>query len=94
MFSIGCLLLELYTGEVLFPTHEDLEQVAMMEIVMGKMPPNILDRARSVLSSPSTLFEPPSRTEDPNAILSSSMILLQSPKAAFVRERRAQVAER
>jgi len=38
LWSIGCILLELYTGEALFQTHENLEHLAMMERILGKMP--------------------------------------------------------
>lgn len=37
-FSIGCILVEFYTGMALFQTHDNLEHLAMMEAVMGKMP--------------------------------------------------------
>lgn len=30
MWSLGCILMELYTGDVLFRTHEHLEHLAMM----------------------------------------------------------------
>ena len=38
VWSIGCILVEFYTGEALFQTHENLEHLAMMEIVFGKVP--------------------------------------------------------
>ena len=38
VFSLGCILVELYTGVALFQTHDNLEHLAMMEMVMGKMP--------------------------------------------------------
>jgi len=31
-------LVEFYTGVALFQTHDNLEHLAMMEVVMGKMP--------------------------------------------------------
>ncbi|KAI0032520.1 CMGC CLK protein kinase [Vararia minispora EC-137] len=37
-FSLGCILVEFYTGIALFQTHDNLEHLAMMEMVMGKMP--------------------------------------------------------
>ncbi|SCZ99021.1 BZ3500_MvSof-1268-A1-R1_Chr3-1g05769 [Microbotryum saponariae] len=39
VWSIGCILVEFVTGEALFQTHENLEHLAMMERVFGKMPP-------------------------------------------------------
>jgi len=37
-FSLGCILVEFYTGMALFQTHDNLDHLAMMEQVMGKMP--------------------------------------------------------
>jgi hypothetical protein len=37
-FSLGCILVELYTGVALFQTHDNLEHLAMMEKVTSKMP--------------------------------------------------------
>lgn len=38
VWSIGCILVEFFTGEALFQTHENLEHLAMMEIVFGRLP--------------------------------------------------------
>ncbi|PCH42314.1 CMGC/CLK protein kinase [Wolfiporia cocos MD-104 SS10] len=47
-FSLGCILVEFYTGVALFQTHENLEHLAMMEKVMGKMPERFAEQgARS-----------------------------------------------
>ncbi|KAL7422897.1 serine threonine protein kinase CMGC group [Cryptotrichosporon argae] len=46
MFSIGCILVEFFTGDALFQTHDNLEHLAMMEVVMGKMPPRMVDKGR------------------------------------------------
>ncbi|KAJ2227977.1 serine threonine protein kinase CMGC group [Coemansia sp. RSA 485] len=42
MWSIGCIILELLTGEALFQTHDNNEHLAMMEIVVGKAPAHIV----------------------------------------------------
>ncbi|KLT44792.1 kinase-like protein [Cutaneotrichosporon oleaginosum] len=47
MFSIGCILVEFFTGDALFQTHDNLEHLAMMEVVMGKMPQRMIDRGRT-----------------------------------------------
>src|SRR5882757_1580732 len=44
-YSLGCILVEFYTGMALFQTHDDLEHLAMMEMVMGKMPENVAREA-------------------------------------------------
>jgi len=41
VFSLGCILVEFYTGVALFQTHDNLEHLAMMESVMGKMPEHL-----------------------------------------------------
>jgi len=38
VWSIGCILAEFYTGELLFPTHEEYEHIAMMEKICGRTP--------------------------------------------------------
>ncbi|XP_047318908.1 serine/threonine-protein kinase AFC2-like isoform X2 [Impatiens glandulifera] len=42
LWSVGCILVELCTGEALFQTHENLEHLAMMEKVLGPIPPQML----------------------------------------------------
>ncbi|KAK4419119.1 Serine/threonine-protein kinase AFC1 [Sesamum alatum] len=45
MWSIGCILVELCSGEALFQTHENLEHLAMMERVLGPLPQHMIIRA-------------------------------------------------
>ncbi|KAJ1735180.1 serine threonine protein kinase CMGC group [Coemansia biformis] len=42
MWSIGCIILELLTGEALFQTHDNNEHLAMMEVVVGRAPMHIV----------------------------------------------------
>lgn len=44
IWSIGCIIVELCTGEALFQTHENLEHLAMMERVFGPLPQHMLKR--------------------------------------------------
>ncbi|XWS51315.1 hypothetical protein CRYUN_Cryun12cG0166400 [Craigia yunnanensis] len=44
IWSVGCILVELCTGEALFQTHENLEHLAMMERVLGPLPQQMLKR--------------------------------------------------
>lgn len=46
IWSIGCILIELYTGEAIFQTHENSEHLAMMEKILGKIPKSITKRNR------------------------------------------------
>lgn len=45
LWSIGCILVELYTGQALFQTHENLEHLAMMSHVLGPIPDSMIRRA-------------------------------------------------
>merc|ERR1719482_2451286 len=45
LWSAGCLAAELYTGRMLFPTHDNLEHLAMMEASVGPMPRWMCERA-------------------------------------------------
>ncbi|XP_020088225.1 serine/threonine-protein kinase AFC2 isoform X3 [Ananas comosus] len=45
IWSVGCILVELCSGETLFQTHENLEHLAMMERVLGPLPQRMLKRA-------------------------------------------------
>jgi serine/threonine protein kinase len=38
IWSIGCILMELYTGRLLFSTHDSFEHLALMENCLGKFP--------------------------------------------------------
>uniref|UniRef100_A0A0C9RVL8 dual-specificity kinase n=1 Tax=Wollemia nobilis TaxID=56998 RepID=A0A0C9RVL8_9CONI len=45
IWSVGCILVELCSGETLFQTHENLEHLAMMERVLGPLPQHMIRRA-------------------------------------------------
>lgn len=38
VWSVGCIMFELYQGMTLFQTHDNLEHLAMMERILGPMP--------------------------------------------------------
>jgi len=38
LWSVGCILAELYTGHVLFGTHDEAEHLALMERALGAIP--------------------------------------------------------
>jgi dual-specificity kinase len=46
IWSIGCILVEFFTGDALFQTHDNLEHRAMMEVVLGKLPERTLRQAK------------------------------------------------
>eukprot|EP01018_Ginkgo_biloba_P011418 Gb_04190 [translate_table: standard] len=45
IWSVGCILVELCSGETLFQTHENLEHLAMMERVLGPLPRHMIMKA-------------------------------------------------
>ncbi|KAG9459279.1 hypothetical protein H6P81_003787 [Aristolochia fimbriata] len=44
IWSVGCIIVELCTGEALFQTHENLEHLAMMERVLGAFPVHMIQK--------------------------------------------------
>lgn len=47
LWSAGCILAELYLGELLFATHDNQEHLALIEKVVGPFPPSSLSRAKN-----------------------------------------------
>ena len=46
MWSVGCIIAELLTGDLLFATHEDMEHLALMEKILAKpLPAHMTDKA-------------------------------------------------
>lgn len=45
LWSMGCILTELWTGELLFQTHDEVEHLALMERLLGALPPHMLRAA-------------------------------------------------
>lgn len=46
MWSIGCIMFELYRGHTLFQTHDNLEHLAMMEAILGPIPARFIRETR------------------------------------------------
>ena len=44
----GCILAELYQGELLFATHDNIEHLALIEQMIGPFPRRMLKRAKNV----------------------------------------------
>jgi len=47
IWSLGCIFLELYTGELLFGTHDNFEHLALMEKILQPLPASVLDATLS-----------------------------------------------
>jgi dual-specificity kinase/CDC-like kinase len=50
LWSAGCIIAELYTGHLLFQTHDNAEHLALMEQACGKFRKEQLDRSTSPLA--------------------------------------------
>lgn len=46
MWSIGCILFELYLGFTLFQTHDNTEHLAMMERILGQIPSRMVRKTK------------------------------------------------
>lgn len=47
MWSVGCMLMELYQGELLFATHDNVEHLALMERIIGPFPRRMIQVAKT-----------------------------------------------
>ena len=47
VWSIGCILIELYLGYALFQTHDNREHLAMMERILGPLPTRMVERTKT-----------------------------------------------
>jgi len=52
VWSIGCILFELYQGHTLFQTHDNLEHLAMMNRILGDFPAHIVRRTKTSFFQP------------------------------------------
>jgi serine/threonine protein kinase len=54
VWSVGCILLELYTGRTCFQTHQNAEHLAMMEALLGSFPSLWIDTHNKISSTSSS----------------------------------------
>merc|ERR1711962_431947 len=47
VWSVGCIMFELYLGFTLFQTHDNREHLAMMEKILGPIPERIIRRTKT-----------------------------------------------
>jgi dual-specificity kinase len=71
MWSIGCILVEFYTGDALFQTHDNLEHLAMMEAVCNykidaRLIRQVMSMSRNSVNSAAKFFKA-SKLDFPNA---------------------------
>jgi dual-specificity kinase len=63
IWSIGCILVEFYTGDALFHTHDNIEHLAMMEAVFDtRIDPDLVrqvNKSGSKSSSNPATYVPP-----------------------------------
>jgi serine/threonine protein kinase len=56
MWSVACIIAEMYTGNLLFGTHDDQEHFALMEMVLGSVPCSVSRGHRIFRESSSTVM--------------------------------------
>ncbi|XP_033727018.1 STE20-like serine/threonine-protein kinase isoform X2 [Pecten maximus] len=47
VWSVGCIIFELYTGYTLFQTHDNKEHLAMMERILGSLPYRMVKKTKT-----------------------------------------------
>ena len=57
VWSVGCILMEMYTGSLLFPTHDEVEHLAMIEKLCGPIPLWMASEVNSDLSDVFNVLE-------------------------------------
>ncbi|KAI9766892.1 MAG: dual specificity protein kinase kns1 [Geoglossum simile] len=71
LWSIGCILVEFFTGDALFQTHDNLEHLAMMESVCGgridsKLVKQVNSSGRGSSGNPASKYFKSTRLDYPN----------------------------
>lgn len=66
IWSIGCILVEFFTGDALFQTHDNLEHLAMMEAVVGhRINPHLIQTVNKMSTrnsgNPASKYAPPTQ---------------------------------
>ena len=91
IWSIGCILVEFFTGDALFQTHDNLEHLAMMESVCGgkidsRLVRQVYQTGRGHGGNPATKYD----SRAPVAGPSRWCLALTSPRAPrfFVKHQR------
>jgi dual specificity protein kinase CLK2/3 len=46
VWSVGCIIFELYTGHTMFQTHDNFEHLAMMERILGPIPSSMISKSK------------------------------------------------
>ncbi|CAN6623661.1 dual specificity protein kinase Kns1p [Trichomonascus vanleenenianus] len=68
IWSLGCILVELYTGQTLFDTHDDIEHLALMEKIIGR-PMDFKIATQACQGAGKKFFKKDMRIDYPNANL-------------------------
>eukprot|EP01134_Creolimax_fragrantissima_P002420 CFRG2420T1 len=71
IWSVGCIMFELYTGDALFQTHDSLEHLAMMEVILDrKIPTDMVKGTKKdkLLDSSRTRIAWPEKAADEKAV--------------------------
>jgi dual-specificity kinase/CDC-like kinase len=85
IWSLGCILAELYLGDLLFATHDDLEHLALMESIIGPFPDWMLQKSSSLDTSSNSLVRRAFNSSNRHRL----ELVLSQRSASYVRNSRA-----
>lgn len=80
LWAVGCTIMELYTGSLLFRTQESLEHLALIEQTVAKFPERMLQKTKTTQQERFVLEEEEDSSSCPSS--SSSHIRLRWPEGA------------
>ena len=74
VWSAGCILVELYKGELLFATHDSCEHLGLMDHIIGSFPPSLIRHAltSSKDSIVTKMFDPCGKMRRLETVLSAN----------------------
>ncbi|CAE7761056.1 Serine/threonine-protein kinase AFC2 [Symbiodinium microadriaticum] len=98
LWSIGCIVSELYTGELLFRTHESLEHLALMQRALERFPQTLLAKAGVNHNDRFVVKDPPSTwrlrwPEGAPSEASSNKVRQQRPLHQMVQKQHRSLAD-
>jgi dual-specificity kinase/CDC-like kinase len=88
MWSAGCILAELYQGELLFPTHDNVEHLALIERIIGLFPRQLLRKARKTSQLAKEAFDTSGEHRMENVLSEDSLDFVKTSRglSSLVRE--------
>lgn len=92
LWSAGCILAELYLGELLFATHDNQEHLALMERIIGPFPRWMIKRAKNTQLAHESFSSSTGRHRGPEVLSTESALYVRKmvPLDGMIRKQDAQ----